>query len=91
MAEIKRPRRLYLRYRHLAALREEWDLAGFWRSKQEAQPGAALADDVPYLTRLQAAGYTTVEDLDGADSCELEAQGFSSRESSAILATIPSE
>ena len=89
MAEVKRPRRLYLRERQQAAREEEWDLAGVWRSKQQAQPGSPLADDFPMLVRLAAQGYTAREDLDGADEAELAANGeFSDRQAREILAAL---
>jgi len=85
---LKVPRRYYLRQRQQAVRDEEWDLAGVWRTKQQAQPGTALPTDFPHLTRLAAQGYTTREDLDGATESELQLQGFSSREAKAILAAI---
>lgn len=47
-------------------------MAGVWRSKQEEQPGTALPSTFPYLYLLTPRGYTTREDLDGADVYELE-------------------
>jgi hypothetical protein len=80
------PRRYYLAKRHAAADAEDTALEAVWQAKQEAESGTALADDFPYLTRLIAAGYSTEEDLAGADATELEAQGFASREAAAIVA-----
>lgn len=78
-------RRFYLAKRHAAAEFYEKGLELVWRGKQEAEPGTALPLDFPYLTRLQADGYTTREDLDGADECELVERGFNTREAQAIL------
>jgi len=70
MALYGSPRRWYLRKRQNA--RELCDgFEGFWRSQQEAQPGTALPDNFPLLSVLTAGGYTTVEDLRGADADEL--------------------
>lgn len=48
-------------------------LEAVWKSKQEAQPGTALPAKFPFLIDLAAGGYTTREDLDGADEYELKA------------------
>lgn len=48
-------------------------LEAVWKYKQEAQPGNALPATFPFLTELAAGGYTTREDLDGADEYELKA------------------
>lgn len=46
-------------------------MASLWQSKQESEPGTPLPDDFPSLDELAVAGYTTKEDLVGADSQEL--------------------
>jgi hypothetical protein len=79
-------RRYYLAKRHAAAEAEDTALEAVWQGKQESESGAALASTFPYLDRLADAGYSTEEDLAGADATELEAQGFSARESAAIVA-----
>lgn len=86
MSTLGSPRRYYLAKRHAAVELEDTALEAVWQGKQEAEPGTALAEDFPYLSRLQAAGYSTQEDLDGADADELVEQGFSSREADAIVA-----
>lgn len=86
MADINRPRRYYLHQRIDALACGETALSGAWRAKQEAQPGVALASDFPFRVRLAEIGYTTAEDIDGADEAELVLVGFSSREATAILA-----
>lgn len=88
MAEVKRPRRYYLLQRQQCQRAEEISAAGVWRWKQERQPGTALPETFPSLTRLAAAGYTTVEDLDGADEAELEAAEFSLRDAQWILSEL---
>jgi hypothetical protein len=84
---VERPRRYYLGKRLEAAVRGS-SLAEVWQAKQEAEPGTSLAADFPYRSRLVAAGYSTVEDLDGATVDELKQAGFSEREASAVLAAI---
>lgn len=86
MSTLGSPRRYYLAKRQGAAADEETALEAVWQGKQEAEPGTALATDFPYLTRLQAVGYSTEEDLSGADADELVDQGFTSREAAAIIA-----
>lgn len=88
MADILRPRRYYLHQRIEAMLCGETALAGAWRWKQEQQPGTALLTDFPYRTRLAEVGYTTVQDIDGADECELGKLGFSSRQAAEILSAV---
>lgn len=58
-----------------------------WRGKQEGQPGTPLASTFPFYTRLAAVGYTTKEDLDGADSDELmRSIGLNQRDADAVVA-----
>jgi hypothetical protein len=64
------PRRYYL-LKALVAAEQDDDLAFTWRAKQAALAGAALAADFPARATLVAAGYSTTEDLDGADADEL--------------------
>jgi len=66
----------YRRYCHRMRMNERvlgnGQLESVWRYKQEAQPGTALPASFPFRTALAAAGYTTIEDLNGADECELQ-------------------
>ena len=82
---ITSPRRFYLLKRQDAAELCDKGLELVWRAKQEAEPGTPLAADFPLLARLTADGYTTSEDLNGADECELIERGFSAREAQSIL------
>lgn len=66
----RRVRRFYLMKR-LAALREQSGFDQVWQAKQEAEPGTALPSDFPNRAALVSAGYSTAEDLDGADADEL--------------------
>lgn len=47
------------------------EMASVWRAKQEAQPGTPLPITFPFLLDLANGGYTTREDLTGADLYEL--------------------
>jgi hypothetical protein len=78
-------RRYYLLKRHAAAARRDDGLAAAWHAKQELEPGTALPADLPALSRLNAAGYTAREDLDGATTDELQRHGLSHREASAVI------
>ena len=86
MSTLGSPRRFYLAKRHAAAELGDVALELVWAGKQEAEPGTPLPTDFPYRPRLVAIGYLALEDLRGADECELTELGFSSREAAAILA-----
>lgn len=77
--------RRYFLLKRLEAARLQSELASTWRAKQEAEPGTALPSTFVLRDRLVAAGYSTKEDLNGADVEELRLAGFTSRESQAIL------
>lgn len=67
----------------------EWALRDVWHAKQVAEPGTDLPADFPAKLELEAAGYTTVEDVDGADVEELEDYAaLSSANANAVLAAI---
>lgn len=59
-----------------------------WRDKHERTPGTALPESFPGLAVLMDAGYTTREDIDGADVAELVALGLRRQTAEAALATI---
>lgn len=85
MGSLGSVRRFYLAKRHAAAEVGDAALELVWAGKQEAEPGTPLPDDFPYRARLVARGYSALEDLSGADECELTEQGFTTREASQIL------
>ncbi len=85
---LKSPRRYYLLHRRDALLSNQLGLAGVWRANQEAQPGTPLPQAFPRLEQLAAAGYTTKEDLDGADVVELRDAGLSPRDATTVLAAM---
>lgn len=88
MADIKTPRRYYLlkrRYFGADGVDYEPSLSGAYRSKQEAEPGTDLPAGFVLKTELAALGYTTVEDLDGADEQELVTAGLSRNQAKAVL------
>jgi hypothetical protein len=72
MSSVNTARRYYLGQRQDANFMNEEALACTWRWKQEQQPGTVLPDDFPMRAELTAVGYATVEDLNGADSQELQ-------------------
>jgi hypothetical protein len=72
MGLLKIYRRYCHRMRMNARATGEGQLEGVWRYKQEAQPGVALPAKFPFLAELALGGYTTIEDLDGADTYELQ-------------------
>lgn len=80
-------RRFYLSRRR-RALEEDDPNAAVWQAKQEAEPGTALAPTFPALDELEAAGYTTVEDLTGATEDELLRAGLSLTNARAALAAL---
>jgi hypothetical protein len=59
-----------------------------WRLKQKQEPGTALAGGFPASALLATAGYTCVEDLDGADVDELCDAGLSTALASKVLAEL---
>lgn len=67
---------IYRRYAHRMRMNArafgDGEIEGVWRSKQEAQPGTALPSNFPFLSTLDVGGYTTQEDLTGADTYELQ-------------------
>lgn len=78
-------RRFYLRKR-LAASREDSSLTDVWKGKQEAESGTALPADFPSRAALVSAGYSTAEDLDGADTDELRNNaGLHAAQAAAVL------
>lgn len=88
MSELRRPRRYYLAKR-LAARRDgQKALELTWQGKQEAEAGTPLAGGFPARAALFGAGYTTTEDLDGADVDELRCAGLSTRDAEAALAAL---
>jgi hypothetical protein len=80
-------RRLYLKNRKLTAQAGEFAISSLWQYRQEEQAGTPLPDGFPLKTELAAAGYSTREDLEGADADELvEWAAVSSLDAKAILA-----
>lgn len=65
----------YRRYLHSermnAKARGDKELESVWRAKQEAQTGTAIPASVPFTDVLLLGGYEALEDLSGADACEL--------------------
>jgi hypothetical protein len=84
MAEIRNVRRFYLHKR----LTGEEETRPVWQAKQEAEPGTALAEDFPCRSELAALGYTTEEDLDGADQDELVRAGLKTNQAKKVIAAL---
>lgn len=84
MAEIRNVRRFYLHKR----LTGDENTRPVWQAKQEAQPGTELAADFPARADLAALGYTTAEDLDGADQDELVRAGLKPNQAKKVIAAL---
>ena len=86
MATLGSVRRYCLQKRRQARQQGDTALEVVWQAKQEAEPGTDLGANFPNLTALAALGYTTTEDLDGADVDELESAGLTRRQAEATIA-----
>lgn len=83
------PRRYYLLKVQQFEQQCEPALASAFLSKFEATTGEALPEWVPHQTALEAARYTTLEDLRGADTDELMCQaGLTRTEAAAVLSAV---
>lgn len=87
-ASVKTPRRFYLLKRQEAAALCDKGLELVWHGKQLAEPGTALPASFPFIAELEAAGYVAVEDLDGADACEVESIGLTAPETDLVMAAL---
>ena len=84
---VKTRRRFYtLAYRDALRLLNGMD--GVFQSLAAAQPHTDLPAGFPVLSLLQAAGYSAVEDLDGATESELVALGLTTFQANAALAAL---
>jgi hypothetical protein len=80
-------RRYALLKRLYAARVGDTAMAMMWRGSQEAETGTALSLTFPARTLLVAAGYTAIEDLDGATADELQRNaGLTASEAEAAIA-----
>ena len=79
-------RRRYYLLKRLYAREHDLDSERVWQSKQEGIIGTAFPATFPLISALSTAGYSTVEDLDGADAAELCVAGLTSHEATAVLA-----
>lgn len=87
-ASFVKPRRFYLAKR-IAARQQDGDfgLTKVWQHHQESLPGVPLPGGFPAKAKLEAAGYTALEDLEGASTEELRDWASLSRsEAAAALA-----
>lgn len=83
MATVNNTRRFYLLKRIYARQNNIED--GVWIAKQIAIAGVALPASFPHRAALAEHGYTTREDLDGADADELTRLGFGTYQAKAII------
>jgi hypothetical protein len=84
---IKSLRRFALLKRRAAHCDAKYAIRDLWAYKQtEEYPGTELPADFPFRDELVARWYFALEDIDGADECELQEQGFSSGQAAEILA-----
>ena len=81
-------RRRHCLLKRLFAERRDDPNADTWKHKQLAEPGDVLPPSFPWLSTLSAAGYTTVQDLDGATHRELRRIGLNRRDADEILAAL---
>ena len=89
-AQIRSARRYYLLKRLAARVSGDSALELTWQSKQEGEGGIGLPPDLPSYTTLVAAGYSTVQDLDGADTDELASIGIRNRQADRVFAALAS-
>lgn len=89
MSDVLRLRRFYLMKRIESDRIGEIALRDVWHGKQDAEPGANLPANFPSKDELATAGYTTVEDVDGADCAELEDYAsLSTTQANTVLAAL---
>ena len=82
-------RRYFLRKSQELDLQWLPSLAGAYRAKQAAMPGAPLPATFPMRTKLAAARYTTQEDLRGAELTELiKFVGLNWKDAQTVLSAI---
>jgi hypothetical protein len=89
VSDINKARRYYLLERHAADAVGDYTLAAVWHSKQESEPGTSLPADFPSRAALVAQGYSTVEDVHGADEAELSRTvALNARQASTVIAAV---
>ncbi len=83
--QVLTPRRYYLLERLAAYAREDFAIGAVFRAKQEAEAATVLPVDFPSRALLVAAGYSTVEDINGADLEELLCAQLSTKQAETVL------
>lgn len=81
-------RRYCLLKSRAARARGDLTLELVWRAKQREEQGTPLPGSFPSASPLAVAGYTTREDLVGADELELLAVGLRPKAVRAVLAAL---
>ena len=84
---INNLRRFYL-HKRIDDRQNDVDASMIWQGKQEAIPGTALPTDFPHLSVLAEIGYTTTDDLDGADADELRKAGLTPAQAEQVIAAL---
>lgn len=82
------PRRAYLLHARSLEAEGREGLAAVYRGRQLALPGAPLPDSVPHQDALRCAGYSALEDLEGADEGELVSWGLKAKEAQEVFAAL---
>lgn len=85
MSDVLRPRRYYLLKRLALASSGDEEMSLVFKTKQQNEPGTALPIDFPSRAALILAGYTALEDVNGADVNELRRIGLSSLDAKRVL------
>jgi hypothetical protein len=83
--QVRSVRRYYLLERLAACARDDFAIASVFRAKQEAEPATPLPADFPSRAVLVAAGYSTVEDINGADLEELQCARLTTKQAVTVL------
>jgi hypothetical protein len=87
MSELRIHRRYCLMKRVVATRSGEYANAQMWQNKQEEQAGTVLPANFPHRSALAEAGYTTKEDIIGADDVELnDVAGLTLNAGAAVIA-----
>ncbi len=88
MAELTNVRRYYLQKRRKARELVDTALEVVWHAKQEEESGTALGSTFPHRSALAALGYTTTEDLEGADEAELFIAGLTRHQAQDVIGAL---
>lgn len=85
---FKSMRRVYLASARHFAQSDQHATADVYRAKQQAIAGDPLPENFPHLARLAELGYSTFQDIDGANADELTAAGLPRHQANEALARL---